>query len=64
MSLEHRWSKCIAMEGNYIEKKRGGSQPEIGLAGYSLTHSRNNRAYLVNVVREFDLFYFKVFNVV
>ena len=30
MALEHRWSKCITLEGNYIEKKkRGGSQPEI-----------------------------------
>ena len=22
MALEHRWSKCIILEGNYIEKKR------------------------------------------
>ena len=22
MALEHRWSKCITLEGNYIEKKR------------------------------------------
>ena len=29
MALEHRWSKCITLEGNYIEKKRGGSQPKI-----------------------------------
>ena len=29
MALEHRWSKCIKQEGNYFEKKRGGSQPEI-----------------------------------
>ena len=21
MALEHRWSKCITLEGNYIEKK-------------------------------------------
>ena len=28
-ALEHRWSKCITLEGNYIEKRRGGSQPEI-----------------------------------
>ena len=28
MALEPRWSKCITLEGNYIEK-RGGSQPEI-----------------------------------
>ena len=28
MALEHRWSKCITLEGNYI-KKKGGSQPEI-----------------------------------
>ena len=27
MALEHRWSKCITLEGNYIE--RSGSQPEI-----------------------------------
>ena len=24
MALEHRWSKCITLEGNYIEKRRGG----------------------------------------
>ena len=29
MALEHRWSKCITLEGNYIENRRGGSQPEI-----------------------------------
>ena len=29
MALEHRWSKCITLEANYIEKRRGGSQPEI-----------------------------------
>ena len=38
MALEHGWSKCITLEGNYIEKeevgqlhrkRRGGSQPEI-----------------------------------
>ena len=29
MALEHRWSKCITIEGNNIEKKRCGSQPEI-----------------------------------
>ena len=29
LALEHRWSKCITLEGNYIEKRRGGSQPEI-----------------------------------
>ena len=29
MALEHRWSKCITLEDNYIEKRRGGSQPEI-----------------------------------
>ena len=29
MALGHRWSKCITLEGNYIEKKRDGSQPEI-----------------------------------
>ena len=29
MALEHRWSKCITLEGNYINKRRGGSQPEI-----------------------------------
>ena len=29
MALEHRWSKCITLESNYIEKRRGGSQPEI-----------------------------------
>ena len=22
MALEHHWSKCITLEGNYIEKKR------------------------------------------
>ena len=22
MALEHRWSKCITLDGNYIEKKR------------------------------------------
>ena len=22
MALEHRWSKCITLEGNYIEKKK------------------------------------------
>ena len=27
MTLEHRWSKCIILEGNYIEKDR--SHPEI-----------------------------------
>ena len=21
MALEHRWSKCITLEGNYIERK-------------------------------------------
>ena len=30
MAFEHRWSKCIILESNYIEKRRGGSQPEIG----------------------------------
>ena len=29
MALELPWSKCITLEGNNIEKKRGGSQPEI-----------------------------------
>ena len=29
MAPEHCWSKCITQEGNYIEKKRGGSQLEI-----------------------------------
>ena len=29
MALEHRWSKCITLEGNYIKKRRGGSQPQI-----------------------------------
>ena len=29
MTPEHRWSKCITLEGNYTEKKIGGSQPEI-----------------------------------
>ena len=29
MALEHRWSKCITLEGNYIGKRRDGSQPEI-----------------------------------
>ena len=28
MALEHRWSKYITLEGNYIEK-RGGFQTEI-----------------------------------
>ena len=23
IALEHRWSKCIALEGNYIEKEEG-----------------------------------------
>ena len=23
MALEHRWSKCITLEGNYIEKEEG-----------------------------------------
>ena len=22
MALEHRWSKCITLEGNYIEKEK------------------------------------------
>ena len=30
MALEHRWSKCITLEGNYIEK--GGSQPETRIS--------------------------------
>ena len=25
MALEHRWSKCITLEGNYIENKRCSS---------------------------------------
>ena len=30
MALEHRWSKCITLEGNYTHRKRrGGSQSEI-----------------------------------
>ena len=29
MALEHCWSKCITLEGNYIKKRRGGSQLEI-----------------------------------
>ena len=29
MALEHHWSKRITLEGNYIEKRRGGTQPEI-----------------------------------
>ena len=28
VALEHHWSKCITLEGNYIEK-RVVSQPEI-----------------------------------
>ena len=28
MALEHRWSKCIPLEGNYIEKEEV-DQPEI-----------------------------------
>ena len=24
MALEHRWSKCITLEGNYIEKEEVG----------------------------------------
>ena len=42
MALEHRWSSCITLDGNYIEKRkrRGGSKPEISLAGYLLTRPR------------------------
>ena len=29
MELEHRWSKCIILEGNYIEERRDRSHPEI-----------------------------------
>ena len=27
MALEHRWSKCIILEGNYIEKKKRSISP-------------------------------------
>ena len=29
MALEHCWSKCIILGGNYIEKRRDRSRPEI-----------------------------------
>ena len=29
MALKHRWSKCITLEGNYIEKRIGESVTEI-----------------------------------
>ena len=32
MALEHRWSKCIILEGNYIKKRRDRSHPEISYA--------------------------------
>ena len=28
-ALEHCWSKCIILEGNYIKKRRDRSHPEI-----------------------------------
>ena len=28
IALEHRWSKCIAMEGNYIEKEEVDLNPK------------------------------------
>ena len=40
MALEHRLSKCITLAGNYIEKRRDGSEPEISKAGYLSTHPR------------------------
>ena len=36
MALEHRWSKCIILEGNYIEKRRDRSNPEISKAVFLL----------------------------
>ena len=31
MALEHLWSRCVTLDGIYIEKRkrRGGSKPEI-----------------------------------
>ena len=29
MALEHHWSKCIILEGNYIKKRRDQSHSEI-----------------------------------
>ena len=38
MALEHRWSKCITLKGNYIEKE------EVDLIRkYLLTHPRMNQ---------------------
>ena len=40
MALEHRWSKCITLEGKYIEKEEVALLAGNKLAGYSLTRPR------------------------
>ena len=38
MALEHCWSECIILEGNYVHRKRSDrSHLEISYAGFLLT---------------------------
>ena len=39
MVFEHRWSKCITLEGNYIEKEEVELN-QISYAGYLLAHPK------------------------
>ena len=40
MALEHCWSKCITLEGNYIEKEEVDLNRKLSEAGYLLTRPR------------------------
>ena len=55
MALEHRWSKCIALEGNYIEKEEKDLNPEISYAGYLLARLRRYKSHGHNEIKCFVL---------
>ena len=52
LALDQSWSKCVTLEGNYIEKNRGGSQREISQAGYLLTRPRISTLAFQSVIEK------------
>ena len=59
MALEHRWSKCITLEGNYIEKEEVDlNRKYVRLITYWLTLVNNNLnvSDLINKVKSAVLF--------